>query len=165
MDIITRNEIMINREYMVNAVIRRNRILLNALRIEADDAYQELYIAMLRALEGYDPTRSESLDAHIWVKLQYAVLDMKKRYKPCGITGTGGKRIMFVSVDYTYENGYAIDFPCEDDQSGIDLSDIFAALDSSEREALYMRMDGKYIKSKNQRKSFSTACEKLLAAI
>jgi DNA-directed RNA polymerase specialized sigma24 family protein len=165
MDIITRNEIMINHEYMINAVIRRNRTLLKALRIENDDAYQELYIAMLKALENYNPMRSESLGAYLWVKLQYAVLDMKRRHKPCGITGTGGKRIMFVSVDYTYDNGYTVDIPYEDDRSEIDLSDILAALDSSEREALDMRMDGQYLKKKSQRESFSAACEKLLAMI
>ena len=165
MDIITRNEIMINHEYMINAVIRRNRTLLKALRIEDDDAYQELYIAMLKALEVYNPMRSESLAAYIWVKLQFAILDMKKRNKPCGITGIGKNRLTFVSVNYIYENGYTSDIPYEDDQSEIDLSDIFAMLDPSEREAVDMRMDGQYLKKKNQRESFSTACEKLLALI
>ena len=165
MDIITRNEIMVNYDYMINAVIRRNRTLLKALRIEDDDAYQELYIAMLKALETYNPLRSDSLGAYIWIKLQYAVLDMKRRYKPCGVTGAGGKRITFVSVNYTYEDGYTVDVPHEDDQSEIDLSDILSALDSSEREALDMRMDGQYLKRNSQRDSFSAACEKLLAMI
>jgi len=165
MDIITRNEIMVNHEYMIKAVIRRNRTLLKALRIEDDDAYQELYIVMLDALEKYDPMRSDSLAAYIWAKLQFAVLDMKRRYKPCGITKTGGKRLTIVSVDCTYDNGYAIDIPYEDDRSEIDLSDILSALDSSEREALDMRMNGQYLRKKSQRETFSDACEKLLAMI
>ena len=58
MDIITRNEIMLEHEYIIKAVIRRNQPLLKALRMEDDDVHQELSIVMLKALEVYDSARS-----------------------------------------------------------------------------------------------------------
>ena len=152
MDVNIRNEIMVNYEYLINAVIRRNRTLLKALRVEAEDAHQELCLAMLKAVEGYNPLRSDSLAAHIVAKLQFAILDMKKRHKPCGMTGTGGTRITFISVNYVYEDGYPAEFPCEDDHSAIDWSDILAALAPQEREAVDMRMEGQYLRRKSQQK-------------
>jgi hypothetical protein len=90
---------------------------------------------------------------------------MKRRHKPCGITGTGNNRITFVSINYNYKNRYAVEFPYEDDQSEIDLSDILDVLDSSERQALDMRMEGQYLKRKTHRDNFSSAREKLLAVL
>ena len=164
MDIITRNEIMINYEYLINAVIRRNMTLLKALRIETGDAYQELSISMLKALESYNPIRSNSIKSYIWAELQFAVLDMKRKHKPCGITGTGNNRVSFVSIEYYYDGGN-YDIPVEDDTGNIDLSDILEVLSLSERQALDMKMNGYTLRKKHQRDDFSVACKKILAML
>jgi len=165
MDINTRNEIVINYEYLIKMVINRNITLIKALRLDTEDVYQELMISMLNAIEKYDSTRSDSIPAYLYAKLQYSILDMRRRHKPCGLTGTGNQKITFVSVEYYYDDGASYDVPVEDDTGEIDLSDIFAALSSSEREALDMRIDGYTLRKKHHRDAFSAACEKMLAMI
>ena len=162
MDINIRNEIMVNNQYLITAVLRRNNVLLKALKIENDDAYQELTIAMLKAIECYNPLLSDSITTHISARLQYAILDMKRNHKPCGISGARGLRISTVSIEYRYENNLT-ELPFEDDRSRVDVSDVFAALAPSERQALSKRMNGQYLRSKSQRDNFTSAREKVLA--
>ena len=165
MDTITRNEIMANHEYIVKIAINRNIALIKALRLEPEDVYQNLMISMLNAIEEYDPKRSDSIAAHIYAKIQFAILDMKRRHKPCGITKTGNKRISFVSIEYYCGDGDSYDIPVEDDIGSIDLSDILEVLSVSERDALDMRMNGYALRKKRQREDFSAACEKMLAML
>ena len=86
MDFTERNEIFMDNEGMIRRVMRRNWALICAMRLDWDDVYQELAMAALSAIETFDPTRSECIQAHIWMKLQYAVLDIKRQYRPCGLT-------------------------------------------------------------------------------
>ena len=46
-------------EYLpyVNQVIRRNRALMRAARLEYDDVYQQLSLRLIRAVSTYDPDR------------------------------------------------------------------------------------------------------------
>ena len=81
-----RNEIFMDNEGMIWRVIRRNWPLITAMRLDRDDVYQELALAALNAIETFDPMRSECIQAHIWMQLQYAVLNIKRQYKPCGLT-------------------------------------------------------------------------------
>ena len=47
-------------EYLpyVDQVIRRNRGLMRAARLEYDDVYQQLSLRLIRAVSTYDPTRA-----------------------------------------------------------------------------------------------------------
>lgn len=99
MNITERNEIFIDNEGMIWRVMRHNWPLISAMRLDRDDVYQELALAALNAIENFDPTRSACIQAHIWMQLQYAVLDIKRRYKPCGMTCTGHQRPVVVSLD------------------------------------------------------------------
>lgn len=72
MDAITRNNIFIENMELINRTMHRHRLLLFALHLDRDDVYQELAIAALRAIESFDPSRSNSIKVHIWAKLQYA---------------------------------------------------------------------------------------------
>ena len=84
MDAITRNNIFIENMELINRTMHRHRLLLFALHLDRDDVYQELAIAALRAIESFDPSRSNSIKVHIWAKLQYAILDIKESLKPHG---------------------------------------------------------------------------------
>ena len=100
MDFTERNEIFMNNEGMIRRVMRRNWALICAMRLDWDDVYQELAMAALNAIETFDPMRSECIQAHIWMKLQYAVLTIKRQYRPCGLTGFGKQpRPVVVSLD------------------------------------------------------------------
>jgi DNA-directed RNA polymerase specialized sigma24 family protein len=165
MDNIPRNRIMAEHEYLIKSAIRRNIALIKALRLETDDVYQDLMISMLKAIEAYDSTRSDFISAHIFAKLQYAILDMKRRHKPGCITGTGNTRISLVSVECFYDDGSSLDIPVEDDISPVEWSDILSILQPFERETLEMKINGQPLIKKHQRNDFSIACEKLLAMI
>lgn len=100
MDFTERNEIFMDNVGMIRRVMRRNWPLICAMRLDWDDVYQELAMAALSAIETFDPMRSECIQAHIWMKLQYAVLTIKRQYRPCGITGIGKQqRPVVVSLD------------------------------------------------------------------
>ena len=99
MDFTSRNEIFLENEGMIRRVMRRNWPLICAMRLDRDDVYQELAIAALNAIDTFDPTRSECIRAHIWMKLQYAILTIKRHLLPCGITGQNKVRTVVVSLD------------------------------------------------------------------
>lgn len=100
MDFIERNEIFMDNEGMIRRVMRRNWALICAMRLDWDDVYQELAMAALNAIETFDPMRSECIQDHIWMKLQYAILTIKRQYRPCGLTGFGKQpRPVIVSLD------------------------------------------------------------------
>lgn len=99
MDFTSRNEIFLENEGMIGRIMRRNWPLICAMRLDRDDVYQELAIAALNAIDTFDPTRSECIRAHIWMKLQYAILTIKRQHRPCGITGQSEVRTVVVSLD------------------------------------------------------------------
>ena len=90
MDPITRNNIFMEHMNLINRTMHRNRPLLYALHLDPDDVYQELAIAALQAIDSFDARRCDSVKVHIWAKLQYTILDIKRQYRPHGLTPQGG---------------------------------------------------------------------------
>ena len=45
--------------------------------MEMEDIYQELSLAVLRALDSYEEQRATTMDAHVWMTLQCALADLK----------------------------------------------------------------------------------------
>lgn len=160
MDVIARNEIMENHSYLIKAAIRRNMTLLKALRLDLDDVYQDLAMATLKAIDGFNPEKSASLAAHISAKLQYAVLDIKASHKPCGMTGLNGSRVTFTSVESCFGDG-ALDIPVHDSFDEVEMSDALAVLTTAEREALRQHMAGIIGRKKNQCDLLAAAQEKI----
>lgn len=144
MESIRRNEIFMENEDMIRRTIRRHWPLLCALRLDVDDVYQELAIAALNAIDGFDPRRSDSVRVHIWAKLQYAVLDIKRQSCPCGITGLGNERPIVLSVELSEERGYppVADERREDTSLSPQLRAALSRLDESERQAVICYLDG-----------------------
>ena len=79
-----RNRIVEDHLHYIDRVIRKNRRLMKAARLDHDDVYQQLALRLIRAVEGYDPDKSE-LGAHIWAQLQYEMLNCKDAAKRYGI--------------------------------------------------------------------------------
>ena len=75
-------------EYLpyVDQVIRKNRALMKAARLEYDDVYQQLSLRLIKAVNTYDPDKGE-LGAHIWAQLRFELLSCKKPLRLCGMTG------------------------------------------------------------------------------
>lgn len=108
MDAITRNNIFIENMELINRTMHRHRLLLFALHLDRDDVYQELAIAALRAIESFDPSRSNSIKVHIWAKLQYAILDIKERHKPHGLAAFDRFGTSVWSLELAEEYGFSL---------------------------------------------------------
>ena len=72
-------------EYLpyVDQVIRRNRALMRASRLEYDDVYQQLSLRLIRAVSTYDPNKGE-LGTHILAQLHFELLNCKAPRRLCG---------------------------------------------------------------------------------
>jgi len=155
-----RNQTFLENEDLIKRVIRCNRTLIYALRLDEDDVYQELAIAMLRAISSYDPARSDCIRAHLWMKLQYAVLDIKRQSCPFGITGLGGERPIILSVEFAEKHGYPT--AAEERREGAGLSPQLCAalsrLDKSERQAVIRYLNGQ---EPEQKSAFDSAMNKI----
>ncbi len=160
MEPIRRNEIFMENEDMIRRTIRRNWSLLCALRLDMDDVYQELAIAALNAIDGFDPRRSDSVRVHIWAKLQYAVLDIKRQFCPCGITGLGGARPIVLSVELAEEHGCppVAEERRENPRLSPQLRAALSQLDESERQAVRRYLDGQEPEKKS---AFNSALDKI----
>ena len=53
-----RNALVEKYLWCIDTVIRKNRLLLRAARLEYDDVYQQLALRLIRAVAGFDPQRA-----------------------------------------------------------------------------------------------------------
>ena len=160
-----RNEIIGKHEHLINMVVNRNMGLINSLHLEASDVYQDLMITMINAIDSFNPMESESITGHIQKNLQSYILDLKKIYKPCGMTGTGDKNITFISIERIYEKGNDMDIHAVNDMSEIEIFEIFASLSPAERKSLLMKMNGYTPREQSKRDNLLSAREKIMAML
>lgn len=164
MDIMTRNRIFVENKDVILRVMKRNRLLLRALNLDQDDVYQDLAIAALDAIDSFDPQRSESIRGHIWMKLQYAILDMKRRNKPCGMTGKSEPAPQFCSVELREELGYPIPAPSQEEADSLNnlrLRQAMSRLEPRERAVVVLYLEGTRPRRRAQIADFESALEKL----
>lgn len=94
-------------EYLpyVDRVIRRNRALVRAARLEYDDVFQQLSLRLIRAVSTYDPDKGE-LGAHIWAQLRFELFNCKVSRKLCGMTEVprGFRRENIISINAIRED-------------------------------------------------------------
>jgi RNA polymerase sigma factor (sigma-70 family) len=96
----SRNALFMQHQNLIYAAIARNRPLLTALRLETEDVAQDLAVSLMSAIEKFDPERSDSMATFLSYKLKYAILDMRRRHKPHGVTKLGpDERLQFLSVE------------------------------------------------------------------
>ena len=142
MDFIERNEIFMDNEGMIRRVMRRNWALICAMRLDWDDVYQELAMAALSAIETFDPTRSECIQAHIWMKLQYAVLDIKRQYRPCGLTCfSKQQRPVVVSLDQNEGLERFLAVEPQKEELSPQMQQALSRLNAEERKAVIRYLD------------------------
>ena len=141
MDFIERNEIFMDNEGMIRRVMRRNWALICAMRLDWDDVYQ-LAMAALSAIETFDPTRSECIQAHIWMKLQYAVLDIKRQYRPCGLTCfSKQQRPVVVSLDQNEGLERFLAVEPQKEELSPQMQQALSRLNAEERKAVIRYLD------------------------
>ncbi len=140
-----------NHKGLIKSTIRRNRRLLNALHLEDDDVAQELSIAMLSAIERFKPERDVPLAAYVSIKLQYAILDMKRRFKPHGVTGVPqNERLRLIRLDAERPEGGTYEVPVLDDTGVLEFTELFESLSERESNVIKMAAQGYPVKRKAQ---------------
>lgn len=81
-----RNALVEANLWCIDSVIRKNRPLMRAARLDYDDVYQQLAVRLIRAVAGFDPDKG-NLQQHIFAQLRYELLNCKTAYRLCGMTG------------------------------------------------------------------------------
>lgn len=163
MDIITRNMIFMDHLDLIQRTLNRNRPLLYALHLEQDDVYQELAMAALQAIESFDASRSASISTHIWMQLQYAILDLKRRRKSHGLTGASDFAPTVWSLELSEEYGHpiAVDPYEEEPLCENRLRQALSKLAPSERQAVLLYLEGTKPRRRAEREMLNIAMEKL----
>lgn len=162
MDVNVRNNLYFDYTDTIRRVMWFNRILLYALRLEKEDVFQELSIVALMAIESFDPSRSDDMEAHVRAKLQYAVLDMKQDQRPGGLTHLDGSRPKIYSMEYSDELGHPLSTPFTDELEVNDrLRKAFARLGPAERESVLLYLHGHTLRKKRDKSAFASALDKL----
>ena len=64
-----RNALVEKYLWCIDTVIRKNRPLMRAARLEYDDVYQQLALRLIRAVAGFDPQKG-TLQQHIFAQLR-----------------------------------------------------------------------------------------------
>lgn len=162
MNIQERNQIFEEHQGIIWHMIRKNYSLLYAIGIEQEDAYQELAIKALQAIEDFDAARGRTLSAYLYMMLQYGVLEMKKSHKPGGIRCTKDQRIKFVSLNSAPEGFSPYEIPSNDDYWDMEYQDMTRTLSVYEKKAVRMRLDGQQVRKRFQKRSLERAKEKIL---
>ena len=67
--IFQRNAIVENHLWCIKTVMKQNRALIRAAKLDPDDVYQELALRLIRAVMSYDPGKS-NLEQHIFAQLR-----------------------------------------------------------------------------------------------
>ena len=99
-------------------------------------------MAALSAIETFDPTRSECIQAHIWMKLQYAVLDIKRQYRPCGLTCfSKQQRPVVVSLDQNEGLERFLAVEPQKEELSPQMQQALSRLNAEERKAVIRYLD------------------------
>ena len=81
-----RNAIVENHLWCIKTVMKQNRALIRAAKLDTDDVYQELALRLIRAVMSYDPEKG-NLEQHIFAQLHFELLNCKRPYRLHGMTG------------------------------------------------------------------------------
>lgn len=100
-----RNAIVEANLWCIDNVIRQNRPLMGAARLEYDDVYQQLALRLIKAVAGYDPEKGRQ-EQHIFAQLKYELLSCRSAYRLCGMTGAphSFRKSHIISIDALSEN-------------------------------------------------------------
>jgi len=161
LDIITRNELLIQYEPVVKWAIKHNWTLIQALRLDTNDVYQDLCIAAMKAIDCFDSQKSASLKTHLESRLQYEVKNLKKRYSPHGMTGVRDTDVIFISLDYQPEECRQVEIPVEAPYGLAEFKEALTLLSPDEREVVEEKVQGVYHRKKEQRALLAAAQEKI----
>lgn len=150
MDVIIRNNLFTSYTGLIERVMRANHRMLCTLSMEMEDIYQELSLAVLRALDSYEEQCATTMDAHVWMTLQCALADLKRENARHSAHSNVGHRLRANSSDLM------------EVLSNDRLWQALSRLDPSERESVLEYLEGQPAGTHAEsRRTLATAKEKL----
>ena len=156
-----RNKIFEDYQNIIYYTIKRNRDLMEAMRMEPDDMKQELAVCLLKAIDSYDPTRGAKPLTYYITKLKYAILDLWR-------TQTRQKRLANMYSDSmtgfnTDGEESTLELPFEVDyDTDLRVKEFLKTLSERERKALARKINGDGHSDKRQHKFMAIIRRKAL---
>ena len=71
-----RNAIVENHLWCIKAVMKQNRSLIRAAKLDTDDVYQQLALRLIRAVMSFDPEKGD-LEQHIFAQLHFELAELQ----------------------------------------------------------------------------------------
>lgn len=84
--IVERNAVVEANLTCIDKVMRRNHGLIESAHLDKEDVYQQLALRLIRAVDTFDAQKGK-LKSHIYAQLKYELLNCKRPYRMCGMTG------------------------------------------------------------------------------
>lgn len=134
---------MLEYENVIHWVMKINAPLISAMRLDRDDVFQDLSIAAILAIDGFNPEKCDSLFTHLVSRLQYEILRMKKRYVKQGVTGSGQQDIQFLSLDIMVD-GMGPEVRSESPYELVELIDVLSQLPKAQQTVIIEKISGNY---------------------
>ena len=157
-----RNDMLNGYLNVINWVINLNWPLISALQLEREDVFQDLCVAAIMALDSFDPDKGCTCRSYLISKLQYAVLDLKRKHKVHGMTGYDYKNpATFVPLNVDFD-GYSIDAPSEESYELVELEMFMEGFPREQRTLISERVHGKFHRKKAERASIQNALESIV---
>ena len=106
-----RNEEFLRMENIVHWVLHRRREYLLEVGVDLEDAYQDLALCAIRAIDRYDPTGGAAIENYLICQLKQEVKNIRHRAIAKGFVGNDAKRMpggTVVSLNALTENGFEL---------------------------------------------------------
>lgn len=134
--------------------------LIQAMRLDVDDVYQDFCVAAMNAIDTFDEKRSDSLKTHVATKLMYEAKNLKRKYRPYGFTGTIDGSAIYCSLDNARDGYGQLEVPVEAPYVNVEMRELLAMLSLDELRVLQEALDGVYHRKKEQKELITGIKEK-----
>lgn len=106
-----RNAELLRMENVIHWVLNRHREYLLEAGADLEDAYQDLLLCAIKAIDRYDPSGGAMIENYLIVQLKLEVRNIRRRAIAKGLVGKGTSRLSYsttVSFDELTQYGYEI---------------------------------------------------------
>lgn len=106
-----RNAELLRMENVIHWVLNRHREYLLEAGADLEDAYQDLVLCAIKAIDRYDPSGGAMIENYLIVQLKLEVRNIRRRAIAKGLVGKGTNRLSYnttVSFDEMTQYGYEV---------------------------------------------------------
>ena len=106
-----RNAELLRMENVIHWVLNRHREYLREAGADLEDAYQDLVLCAIKAIDRYDPSGGAAIENNLIVQLKLEIKNIRRRAIAKGLVGKGTSRLSYsttVSFDELTQYGYEV---------------------------------------------------------